>query len=152
MSAEDLVADLSALPGAIRGVVRNNGGGFVNHNFFWRIMSPGGADAPGGALAAAIDAAFGSFADFQQQFAAAAVGRFGSGWGWLVAGDGGALEVVSTANQDTPIMDGKTPLLGIDVWEHAYYLNYQNRRPDYVSAFWSVVNWTVVAENHASAG
>ncbi len=152
MSAEELVADLSALPEEIRGAVRNNGGGFVNHNFFWRIMTPGGAGSPGGALAAAIDAAFGSLADFQKQVAGAAVGRFGSGWAWLVAGDGGGLEVCSTPNQDTPIMDGKTPLLGIDVWEHAYYLNYQNRRPDYVSAFWNVVNWTVVEENYAAAG
>ncbi len=151
MSAEELVADLSALPAAIRTAVRNNGGGFVNHNFFWNLMTPGGDDAPGGAVAEAIEASFGSFSGFQKQFAAAAVGRFGSGWAWLVAGDAGVLEVVSTPNQDTPLMEGRAPVLGIDVWEHAYYLNYQNRRPDYVSAFWNVVNWTVVAENCAAA-
>ena len=149
MSAEQLVADLSSLPEAIRTAVRNNGGGFVNHNFFWNLMTPGGDRAPGGAVAEAIDASFGSFADFQKQFAAAAIGRFGSGWAWLVAGDGGALEVVSTPNQDTPIMEGRAPIVGIDVWEHAYYLNYQNRRPDYVSAFWHVLNWTAAAENYA---
>ena len=149
MSAEELVADLSSLPASIRTAVRNNGGGYVNHNFFWKLMTPGGDKAPGGALAEAIDASFGSFADFQKQFAAAAVGRFGSGWAWLVSGDGGTLEVVSTPNQDTPLMEGRAPILGIDVWEHAYYLNYQNRRPDYVAAFWNVVNWTMVAENHA---
>ena len=152
MSAEDLVADLAALPEGIRTAVRNNGGGYVNHNFFWRLMAPGGDDAPGGALAEAIDAAFGSFADFQQRFAAAAVGRFGSGWAWLAVGDGGALEVLSTANQDTPLMEGKTPVVGVDVWEHAYYLHYQNRRPDYVAAFWNVVNWSVAADNYAAAG
>ena len=152
MSAEELVADLSSLPESIRTAVRNNGGGYVNHNFFWQIMTPGGDKAPGGALAEAIDASFGSFAEFQKQFAAAAVGRFGSGWAWLVAGDGGAVEIVSTPNQDTPLMEGGTPLLGIDVWEHAYYLNYQNRRPDYVAAFWNVVNWTVVAEHYAGVG
>lgn len=151
MSAEALVANLSALPQAIRTAVRNNGGGFVNHDFFWRLMTPGGADRPGGALAAAIDAAFGSFDGFREQFAAAAVGRFGSGWAWLAAGEDGALEVLSTANQDTPVMDGKVPVVGVDVWEHAYYLNYQNRRPDYVAAFWNVVNWSVAADNYAAA-
>ena len=145
-SANELVSDLGALPDAIRTAVRNNGGGYVNHNLFWQLMAPGGADAPGGALAAAIDAAFGSLDDFKARFAAAAIGRFGSGWAWLTADGRGAMEVVSTANQDTPVMDGKTPLLGVDVWEHAYYLNYQNRRPDYVAAFWNVVNWTVVGE------
>ena len=152
MSAGELVADLAALPEGIRAAVRNNGGGFVNHDFFWRLMTPGGDGAPSGALAAAIDAAFGSFDDFRKQFAAAAVGRFGSGWAWLAAGEGGALEVLSTANQDTPVMEGKVPVVGVDVWEHAYYLNYQNRRPDYVAAFWNVVNWTVAAENYAAAG
>ena len=145
-SAEELVADLSALPAAIRMAVRNNGGGYLNHNLFWQLMAPGGADAPGGELAAAIDSSFGSFDDFKARFATAAITRFGSGWAWLTADGRGALEVVSTANQDTPVMDGKTPLLGCDVWEHAYYLNYQNRRPDYVAAFWKVVNWTVVGE------
>ena len=149
-SADALVAELGALPGGIRMAVRNNGGGYVNHNLFWQLMVPGGASAPGGGLAAAIDAAFGSFDDFKTRFAAAAIGRFGSGWAWLAADGDGALEVVSTANQDTPVMDGKTPLLGCDVWEHAYYLNYRNRRPDYVAAFWNVVNWTVVGERYAA--
>ena len=151
MSAEELVADLAALPAEIRTAVRNNGGGYVNHSMFWQLMAPGGESAPGGALAAAIDSAFGSLGDFKSRFAAAAVGRFGSGWAWLSAGQGGQLQVMSTGNQDTPVMDGKIPVLGIDVWEHAYYLNYQNRRPDYVSAFWNVVNWTVVAENYDRA-
>ena len=147
-SADELVADLGVLPAGIRMAVRNNGGGYVNHNLFWQLMAPGGEGAPGGDLAAAIDAAFGSLDDFKGRVAAAAIGRFGSGWAWLTADGTGALEVVSTANQDTPVMDGKTPLLGIDVWEHAYYLNYQNRRPDYVAAFWNVVNWTVVGEGY----
>ena len=147
-SANELVADLGALPDGIRMAVRNNGGGYVNHNLFWQLMAPGGVGAPGGELAAAIDGAFGSLDDFKSRVAAAAIGRFGSGWAWLAADGSGALEVVSTANQDTPVMDGKTPLLGIDVWEHAYYLNYQNRRPDYVAAFWNVVNWTVVGERY----
>ena len=150
-SANELVADLAALPAGIRMAVRNNGGGYVNHNLFWQLMSPGGASAPGGGLASAIDAAFGSLDDFKARFAAAAIGRFGSGWAWLTADGGGGLEVVSTANQDTPVMDGRVPLLGCDVWEHAYYLNYQNRRPDYVAAFWNVVNWTVVGERYAAA-
>ena len=147
-SADELVADLGVLPAGIRMAVRNNGGGYVNHNLFWQLMAPGGEGVPGGDLAAAIDAAFGSLDDFKGRVAAAAIGRFGSGWAWLTADGTGALEVVSTANQDTPVMDGKTPLLGIDVWEHAYYLNYQNRRPDYVAAFWNVVNWTVVGERY----
>ena len=146
-SAGELVADLAALPAGIRTAVRNNGGGYVNHALFWELMAPGGESAPSGELAAAIDGAFGSLDDFKSRFAAAAVGRFGSGWAWLAAGADGSLEVLSTANQDTPVMDGKSPLVGIDVWEHAYYLNYQNRRPDYVSAFWNVVSWTVVAEH-----
>ena len=149
-SANELVADLGALPDGIRMAVRNNGGGYVNHNLFWQLMAPGGAGAPGGALAAAIDAAFGSLDDFKARFATAGITRFGSGWAWLAADGGGGLEVVSTANQDTPVMDGKVPLLGCDVWEHAYYLNYQNRRPDYVAAFWNVVNWTVVGERYAA--
>jgi len=149
-SADELVADLDALPEGIRTAVRNNGGGYVNHNLFWQLMAPGGANAPGGALAASIDAAFGSFDDFKARFAAAAIGRFGSGWAWLTADGGGGLEVASTANQDTPVMDGRVPLLGCDVWEHAYYLNYRNRRPDYVAAFWNVVNWTVVGERYGA--
>ena len=151
MSADELLADLGALPAGIRAAVRNNGGGFANHALFWRTLAPGGAGAPQGELAAAIDAAFGAFDHFKSRFATAAATRFGSGWAWLSVDGGGALEVSSTANQDTPVMEGKTPLLGVDVWEHAYYLNYQNRRPDYVAAFWNVVNWTIVEENHAQA-
>ena len=149
-SANELVADLAALPEGIRAAVRNNGGGYVNHAMFWRLMTPGGAGEPTGALASAIDAAFGSVEEFKRRFAAAAIGRFGSGWAWLAADGGGSLEVVSTPNQDTPVMAGKVPILGVDVWEHAYYLNYQNRRPDYVAAFWNVVNWTVVGENYSA--
>ena len=149
-SANELVADLSAIPEGIRAAVRNNGGGYVNHAMFWKLMTPGGAGEPTGGLASAIDAAFGSLEEFKSRFAAAAVGRFGSGWAWLATDGSGALEVVSTPNQDTPVMAGKTPILGVDVWEHAYYLNYQNRRPDYVAAFWNVVNWTVVGENYAA--
>ncbi len=149
-SAESLITDLGALPASIRGAVRNNGGGFVNHNFFWQILTPGGSSAPHGPLAAAIDATFGGLDALREQFASAAMGRFGSGWAWLVVDDG-ALEVTSTPNQDAPLMEGQSPVLGLDVWEHAYYLNYQNRRPDYVNAFWRVVNWTVAGENYAHA-
>lgn len=149
-SANELVGDLSALPEGIRTAVRNNGGGYVNHAMFWRLMTPGGAGEPTGSLASAIGAAFGSVEEFKSRFAAAAIGRFGSGWAWLAADGDGSLEVVSTPNQDTPVMTGKIPILGVDVWEHAYYLNYQNRRPDYVAAFWNVVNWTVVGENYAA--
>ena len=149
--ALDLLKNLGSLPEAIRTGVRNNGGGFVNHALFWDVMTPGGASAPSGDLAAAIDAAFGSFDDFKAKFAAAAGSQFGSGWGWLVVNGSGDLEVVATANQDNPIMDGKTAILGVDVWEHAYYLNYQNRRPDYLSAFWNVVNWDRVASRYAAA-
>ncbi len=130
--------------------VRNNGGGYANHALFWEVMSPNGGGEPDGALAAAINAAFGSFEAFKEKFSTAAKTRFGSGWAWLAVNNG-ALEVFSTANQDSPLMDGKTPILGLDVWEHAYYLKYQNRRPDYVSAFWHVVNWDKVAENFAAA-
>ena len=150
-SVEDLLGNMDDVPGAIRGAVRNNGGGYVNHTFFWRLMTPGGADAPGGELAAAIDTAFGSADGLRDQLKAAGITRFGSGWGWLVATDSG-LVVRSTANQDSPIMDGQTPILGVDVWEHAYYLRYQNRRPDYLSAWWNTVNWDVVAANFAAAG
>ncbi|MDH3629299.1 MAG: superoxide dismutase [Acidobacteriota bacterium] len=149
-SITELVGDLASVPNAIRTAVRNNGGGHLNHSMFWTVMQPGGATAPSGALAAAIDSSFGSLDEFKTRFAQAAATRFGSGWAWLnVAGKG--LEVVSSANQDTPVMDGGKPILGLDVWEHAYYLNYQNRRPDYVKAFWNVVNWDVVAENFAKA-
>ncbi len=143
-SVEDLISDLSAVPEAIRGAVRNHGGGHANHSLFWQVMSPDGGGAPSGPLAEAINSAFGSFDGFKEKFGAAAATRFGSGWAWLSKSDSG-LVVESTANQDSPLMEGRTPILGLDVWEHAYYLNYQNRRPDYVAAWWSVVNWEEVA-------
>jgi superoxide dismutase, Fe-Mn family len=146
-SAEELIADLDMVPEDIRMAVRNNGGGHVNHSFFWEILSPKGGGKPEGDLAKAIDAAF---AAFQQKFADAAAARFGSGWVWLVA-DGAKLAIVSTPNQDNPITEGKTPILGLDVWEHAYYLNYQNKRPDYVKAWWNVVNWPEVAKRFMEA-
>ncbi|MDA0205367.1 MAG: superoxide dismutase [Acidobacteria bacterium] len=149
-SIEDLVSDLSAVPEAIRGAVRNNGGGHANHSLFWTVMAPSGGGAPSGDLAAAINAACGSFDKFKEQFGAAAATRFGSGWAWLSVG-GGKVVVESTPNQDSPLMEGRTPILGLDVWEHAYYLNYQNRRPDYISAFWNVVNWAEVAKRFAAA-
>lgn len=149
-SIEEILANLDALPEAKRTAVRNNGGGFANHNLFWEIMGPNAGGAPSGELAAAIDSAFGSFEKFKEEFSNAAKSRFGSGWAWLVV-DGGKLSVTSTPNQDTPLMERKTPILGLDVWEHAYYLNYQNRRPDYVSAWWNVVNWSKVAELYATA-
>lgn len=149
-SAEDLLRNLNAVPDTIRGAVRNNGGGFVNHDLFWRVMTPGGASTPTGELAAAIDAAFGSVDSLKETLTKAAATRFGSGWGWLVSTDTG-LAVRSTANQDSPLMDGQTPILGVDVWEHAYYLRYQNRRPDYLAGWWNTVNWDVVASNYASA-
>ena len=151
MSIEAILGDLSAVPEDIRTAVRNNGGGYANHNLFWQIMGPDGGGTPGGALGDAINSAFGSFGDFQSAFSAAAATRFGSGWAWLVA-DGGAVSVTSTPNQDTPLMDGNTPILGLDVWEHAYYLNYQNRRPDYIAAFFNVINWDKVAELYGAAG
>lgn len=143
-----LLASLDTVPEDIRGAVRNNGGGHVNHALFWEIMAPGGANTPAGGLADAIDAAFGGFDAFKTEFSNAAATRFGSGWAWLVKSAGG-LKVYSTANQDSPISQGDTPILGLDVWEHAYYLNYQNRRPDYIDAFWNVVNWDVVASKFA---
>ena len=142
-SVEELVGALDAVPEGIRAAVRNNGGGHANHTLFWQVMAPAAGGAPTGAAAAAIDGAFGSFDRFKERFTAAAVGRFGSGWAWLVE-SGGSLSIESTPNQDTPLMSGRTPLLGLDVWEHAYYLNYQNRRPDYVAAWWNVVNWAEV--------
>ena len=142
-SVEELVADLDMVPEDIRTAIRNHGGGHLNHSFFWEILSPHSSLKPSGALATAIDSAFGSFDSFKEKFAAAAASRFGSGWAWLVL-DGKSLAIVSTANQDNPITEGKTPILGLDVWEHAYYLHYQNKRPDYVAAFWNVVNWTEV--------
>jgi Fe-Mn family superoxide dismutase len=147
----ELIQKLDQLPEAKRTALRNNGGGHANHSLFWQIMGPSGGGSPSGDLAKAIDAAFGSFGDFQKTFADAAAGRFGSGWAWLVVKDGD-LKVLSTPNQDNPLMDGSgTPILGVDVWEHAYYLKYQNRRPDYVTAWWNVVNWDKVAELHSQA-
>ena len=145
-SLDDLVRDINSVPDAIRTAVRNNGGGHWNHSMFWQIMSPKGGGEPSGKLADGINKAFGDFTKFQEQFAAAAAGRFGSGWAWLV-NDGGKLSIMSTPNQDNPLMDGKHAVMGIDVWEHAYYLNYQNRRADYIKAWWNVVNWGAVAAN-----
>jgi Fe-Mn family superoxide dismutase len=142
-SVEELIGDLAALPEGIRTAVRNNGGGHANHTLFWQIMAPGAGGAPTGQIADAIDSAFGSFDGLKEQFAAAAMGRFGSGWAWVVA-DGGSLSIESSPNQDSPRMSGKNAVLGLDVWEHAYYLNYQNRRPDYIAAWWNVVNWAEV--------
>ncbi len=142
-TAEDLVANLASVPEEIRTVVRNNGGGHVNHTMFWQIMGPGRGGAPTGAIAAAITGAFGSFETFKEQFAKAGMGRFGSGWAWLVSA-GGTLAIESTANQDSPLMDGKRVIMGVDVWEHAYYLKYQNRRADYLAAWWNVINWDEV--------
>ena len=150
-SVEDLLKDIDAVPEDIRTAVRNNGGGHANHSLFWQTLSGNGGGAPSGDLASAIDSAFGSFDDFKSKFSDAAAGRFGSGWAWLVVGDGGSLHVYSTPNQDSPYMEGHTPILGLDVWEHAYYLNYQNRRPDYIAAFWNVVNWEKVGELYAAA-
>jgi superoxide dismutase, Fe-Mn family len=146
---EEVLRDLSALPADKRTVVRNNGGGHYNHSLFWESMSPDGGGEPDGALREAIDAAFGSFDDFKGKLKDAGVNQFGSGWAWLVH-DGSGLQVVGTPNQDNPISEGLTPLLGVDVWEHAYYLQYQNRRPDYLDAWWNVVNWGKVAERHGA--
>ena len=151
-TVEDLIGDLDAVPESIRTAVRNNGGGHANHSLFWTVLSGSGGGAPTGDLAAAIDRDLGGFAAFKEQFAAAGATRFGSGWAWLVVKDG-KLAVLSTPNQDSPLMDGSgTPVLGLDVWEHAYYLNYQNRRPDYIAAWWNVVNWDEVARRFAAAG
>lgn len=144
-TARELLEDLNAIPDEIRTAVRNNGGGFKNHNIFWKTMSPDGGGEPAGALADAINAAFGSFASFKDQLSKTAAGQFGSGWGWLAKKSDGGLTVLSTPNQDNPFSMGMTPLLGVDVWEHAYYLNYQNRRADYIAAWWNVVNWDEVA-------
>lgn len=146
----EILADLNQVPEAIRTAVRNNGGGHWNHTAFWRVMSPKGGGAPRGALARAIDAAFGSFDKFKEQFTAAAMGRFGSGWAWLIE-EGGKLAIVSTPNQDNPLMEGKKAILGLDVWEHAYYLKYQNRRADYIAAWWNVVDWEQVERNREQA-
>ncbi|GMQ81340.1 MAG: Fe-Mn family superoxide dismutase [Rhodothermia bacterium] len=149
---EKVLREINSVPETIRTAVRNNGGGHANHSLFWNIMSPSGGGSPSGDLAGAIDAAFGSFDDFRSSFSSAAGTRFGSGWAWLVRTASGDLQVYSTANQDNPYMQGDTPLMGLDVWEHAYYLNYQNRRPDYISAFWSIVSWEEVANNFDQAG
>lgn len=155
-SIEDLIANMNLVPDDKKGAVRNNGGGHANHSLFWTVMGPGKGGNPSGELAAAIDAAFGSFDAMKEQFGAAAATRFGSGWAWLYV-DGGSLKIGSTANQDSPLMGaaiagiGGTPILGLDVWEHAYYLHYQNRRPDYVSSFWNVVDWDAVAKRFADA-
>ena len=145
---EELIANLSAVPEAIRGAVRNNAGGHANHSFFWKIMGPNAGGEPKGKLADAIKSTFGGFDQFREKFQAAGVGRFGSGWAWLVLNKQGKLEITSTPNQDNPIMDGLKPVLGVDVWEHAYYLKYQNRRPDYLKAWWNVVNWAAVSQHY----
>ena len=151
LSVEQLLGDIGSVPEAIRTAVRNNGGGHANHTLFWSIMAPKSGGEPTGALAKAISSAFGNFAGFKKQFSEAATTRFGSGWSWLVV-NGGKPAVLSTANQDSPLMDGKTPILGLDVWEHAYYLHYQNRRPDYIAAWWNLVNWDEVARRFGAAG
>lgn len=148
---DEVLKQLSSLPTDLQGPVRNHGGGHSNHSLFWTIMSPTGGGAPSGELADAINSTFGSFDTFKEKFAAAAATRFGSGWAWLSVNASGGLEVESTANQDSPLSVGHTPILGLDVWEHAYYLHYQNRRPDYVSAFWNVVNWDEVSRRFAAA-
>ena len=149
-SVEDLISDLSAVPETKRGAVRNNGGGHANHSLFWKVIGPNGGGAPTGDLAVAIEAELGGFDKFKEAFTNAGITRFGSGWAWLSV-DGGKLLVESTPNQDSPIMEGRTPILGMDVWEHAYYLNYQNRRPDYIAAFFNVINWDEVAARYAAA-
>ncbi|MFZ7932778.1 superoxide dismutase [Mn] [Bacillus thuringiensis] len=149
-SVEELVANLNEVPEAIRTAVRNNGGGHANHTFFWTILSPNGGGQPVGELATAIEAKFGSFDAFKEEFAKAGATRFGSGWAWLVLNNG-ELEVTSTPNQDSPLTEGKTPVIGLDVWEHAYYLNYQNRRPDYIGAFWNVVDWNAAEKRYQEA-
>jgi len=145
LSVEELISNMSRVPEDIRPVVQNNGGGHANHSFFWQIMAPNAGGQPTGALSDAITQTFGSFDAFKEQFGKAATTRFGSGWAWLTVDSSGALKLESTANQDSPLSQGRTPLLGLDVWEHAYYLKYQNRRPDYIAAFWNVVNWPEVA-------
>ena len=145
------MSNLDAVPEGIRGAVRNHGGGHANHSLFWTVLGPNGGGEPSGTLADAINAEFGSFADFQAKFESAGATRFGSGWAWVCVKEDGSLCVCSTANQDTPLMEGRTPILGCDVWEHAYYLKYQNRRPDYLKAFWNVVNWEAVSANYEAA-
>ncbi|GAA0445709.1 MAG: superoxide dismutase [Bacillota bacterium] len=149
-SVEELISNLDAVPESARTAVRNNGGGHANHSLFWKVLSPNGGGEPTGELADKINEKFGSFDKFKEEFANAAAGRFGSGWAWLVLNNE-ELEIMSTPNQDSPIMEGKKPLLGLDVWEHAYYLKYQNKRPDYISAFWNVINWDQVTKNYNEA-
>ena len=149
-SVEEVIANLDAVPEAARTAVRNNGGGHANHSLFWQILSPNGGGAPTGELADAITSKFGSLESFKEEFAKAATTRFGSGWAWLSV-SGGELELSSTPNQDSPLMEGKTPILGLDVWEHAYYLKYQNKRPDYIASFWNVVNWDEVSKRYSQA-
>ena len=151
LTVEEILSDLDKVPGSIRQAVVNNGGGFYNHNLFWANISPNGGDEPTGALKEAIDSKFESYDAFKELFAAAAGTRFGSGWAWLVVDENGELAITSTANQDNPLSVGQTPILGLDVWEHAYYLNYQNRRPDYISAFWNIVNWAEVEKRFDAA-
>jgi Fe-Mn family superoxide dismutase len=149
-TVEEVISNLDAVPEAIRTAVRNNGGGHANHSLFWQILSPNGGGEPTGELKTAIDNKFGSFEKFKEEFSKAAATRFGSGWAWLSVANG-ELEVSSTANQDSPLMEGKTPILGLDVWEHAYYLKYQNRRPDYIASFWNIVNWAEVEKRYNEA-
>jgi Fe-Mn family superoxide dismutase len=149
-SLEEILAHLDTVPDAIRTAVRNNGGGHWNHDFFWKLLTPGGSETPTGDLAKAMDAAFGNFDEFKAKFKTAGLGRFGSGWAWLVSNRDGSLAIISSPNQDNPIMEGKYAILGVDVWEHAYYLNYQNRRADYLDAVWNVINWDVVASLYAN--
>ena len=151
MSIEEILRNMDKVPADKKTAVQNNGGGHHNHSLFWNIMGPNGGGEPTGALADAINKKFGSFASLKETITKNGVGRFGSGWSWLVAKKDGSVDAYSTANQDSPLMQGDTPLLGVDVWEHAYYLNYQNRRPDYLSAWWNTVNWDAVAANYAAA-
>jgi Fe-Mn family superoxide dismutase len=148
-SLDDLMRNVSKLPEAVRTPIRNNGGGHWNHSMFWQIMAPKAGGEPGGALGAAIKSAFGDFAKFREQFSAAGVGRFGSGWAWLI-NSGGKLSITSTPNQDNPLMEGQKAIMGLDVWEHAYYLKYQNRRPDYIQAWWNVVNWKEIEKRYSA--
>ena len=150
LSVEDLLRRIESVPEDVRTALRNNAGGHANHSLFWKIMSPDGGGQPGGSLGSAIDRAIGSFEAIKDELSKKAAGQFGSGWGWLVVG-GGALQVISTPNQDSPYMQGLTPILGVDVWEHAYYLKYQNKRADYIAAWWNVVNWPAVADRYEKA-
>jgi superoxide dismutase, Fe-Mn family len=151
LPVEQLIQNLGRVPEDIRTTVRNNGGGHANHSFFWQIMAPNAGGQPSGALAEALNQTFGSFDAFKDQFSKAAAGRFGSGWAWLTMDGSGALRIESTPNQDSPLMEGRTPILGLDVWEHAYYLKYQNRRPEYIAAWWNVVNWPQVGKTYEAA-